>query len=95
MTRKFDAFPDFWPPEPDPSRRAAGGSAAGPAPTPAMRRAEETTRVAREAIDAATAARHAQVAKLKAARLGVVTEVAPEPAAKPKRSRKKPATPGA
>jgi hypothetical protein len=89
MPRSLDSFLDFWPPEPDPSRRGpAARAAAGPATTPAMRRAEETTRVAREATDAATEKRAAQVAKLKAARLERdATEAAvAEP---PKKARKK------
>jgi hypothetical protein len=52
-----------------------------------MRRAEETTRVAREAIDAATERRVAQVAKLKAARLERdAAQVVEEP---PKKTRRK------
>ncbi len=88
MTRPLDSFLDFWPPEPDPSRRGPEArAAAGPATTPAMRRAEETTRVAREAIDAATERRVAQVAKLKAARLERdAAQVVEEP---PKKTRRK------
>lgn len=84
MTRSLDSFLDFWPPEPDPSRRGPEArAAAGPAVTPAMRRAEETTRVAKEAVDAATEKRVTQVAKLKAARMERdAAEAAPAPKAK-------------
>lgn len=71
MTLPLDRFLDFWPPEPN-RGASAGAEARAKASlpsTPAMRRAEETTRVAREATDAATERRVAQVAKLKAARI--------------------------
>ena len=88
MAKPLDSFLDFWPPEPDPSLRGPEARAnAGPAPTPAMRRAEETNRVARESIDADTDKRVAQVAKLKAARLE--KEAADAAAAEPVAPKKK------
>ena len=94
MSRPSDAFTDFWPPEQDPSRRDGElRGPSGPAPTPAMRRAEETTRIAREATDAAADKRATAVARLKAARLEKEASDAVEAAVvadapKPKRVRK-------
>lgn len=89
-SRSLDGF--LLPDAPSASRPGPGRPVLGQAPTPAQRRAEETTRVAREATDAEAEKRHAKVAKLKEARLARAAEMAlapakPAKAAKPARKK--------
>lgn len=92
MTAFKDALDQLWPGDvpPDlPSPAEGLGAPAGfrPPRTPAETRADETTRVAREMIDAVVEERQAKTARLRRARLEKEAQKAAEPT--PPKTRRK------